>query len=63
MPGVFTLVYGVLVTVAAILLSHLLVQPICRIIAGLHEISSGHSNEDLMVKTYAETSAGIRGVQ
>ncbi|MCU6697379.1 sensor histidine kinase [Laedolimicola ammoniilytica] len=52
---VFTLVYGILVTVAAILLSHLLVQPICRIIAGLHEISSGHSNEDLMVKTYAET--------
>ena len=46
---VFTLVYGILVTVAAILLSHLLVQPICRIIAGLHEISSGHSNEDLMV--------------
>lgn len=52
---VFTLVYGILVTMAAILLSILLVRPIQRIILELHEISSGHSNEDLMVKTYAET--------
>ena len=52
---IFTLVYGILVTMAAILLSILLVRPIQRIILELHEISSGHSNEDLMVKTYAET--------
>ncbi len=52
---IFTLVYGILLTVAALVLSHLLVQPIRRIILSLHEISSGHSNDDLMVKTYAET--------
>ena len=52
---IFTLVYGILVTVLAILLSSLLVRPIQRIIAGLREISSGHSNEDLKVRTYAET--------
>ena len=53
---IFTLVYGILVTVLAILLSSLLVRPIQRIIAGLREISSGHSNEDLKVRTYAETT-------
>ena len=53
---IFTLVYGILVTVLAILLSRLLVRPIQRIIAGLREISSGHSNEDLKVRTYAETA-------
>ena len=53
---IFTLVYGILVTVLAILLSSLLVRPIQRIIAGLREISSGHSNEDLKVRTYAETA-------
>ena len=53
---IFTLVYGILVTVLAILLSRLLVRPIQRIIAGLREISSGHSNEDLKVRTYAETT-------
>ena len=53
---VFTLVYGILVTALAILLSRLLVRPIQRIIAGLHEISSGHSNEDLKVRNYTETA-------
>lgn len=53
---VFTLVYGILVTVLAIFLSRLLVRPIQRIIAGLREISSGHSNEDLKVPNYTETA-------
>ncbi len=52
---IFTLVYGILVTMAAVLLSLLLVRPVHRIIRDLHEISSGHSNEDLKVLTYSET--------
>ena len=53
--AVFFLVYGILVTALAILLSHLLVRLVERIRAGLHEISSGHSTEDLAVKSYTET--------
>ncbi len=53
--AVFFLVYGILVTALAILISHLLVRPVDRIRAGLHEISSGHSSEDLAVKNYTET--------
>lgn len=52
---IFTLVYGILVTMAAVLLSLLLVRPVHRIIRDLHEIFSGHSNEDLKVLTYSET--------
>ena len=52
---IFTLVYGILVTMAAILLSILLVRPVRRIIQDLREISNGHSNEDLQVQTYSET--------
>ena len=53
--AVFFLVYGILVTALAILISHLLVRPVDRIRMGLHEISSGHSSEDLAVKNYTET--------
>ena len=54
--SVFFLAYGVLVTALAVLLSWLLVRPVERIRQGLHEISSGHSTEDLAVKNYTETA-------
>lgn len=53
--GVFLLVYGILVTALAVLLSHLLVRPVERIALELHEISSGHTSDDLAVKNYTET--------
>ena len=51
----FLMVYGVLMTVAAMFLSYLLVRPVERIILGLQEIASGHSSEELEVRTYTET--------
>ena len=53
--AVFFLVYGILVTALAILFSHLLVRPVDRVRSELHEISSGHSADDLAVKAYTET--------
>ncbi len=53
--GVFLLVYGILATALAVLFSHLLVRPVERIASELHEISSGHTSDDLSVKTYTET--------
>ena len=42
-------------TALAVLLSHLLVRPVERIALELHEISSGHTSDDLAVKNYTET--------
>lgn len=53
--SIFFLVYGVLVTALAVLLSWLLVHPVEQIRLGLREISNGHSTEDLAVKNYTET--------
>jgi len=53
---IFILVYGTLVTAFAVFLSHVLVHPVDRIIHGLHEISEGHSSEDLKGKGYTETA-------
>lgn len=53
---IFILVYGTLVTALAVFLSHVLVHPVDRIIHGLHEISEGHSSEDLKGKGYTETA-------
>ena len=55
LAAVFFLVYGILVTALAILFSHLLVRPVDRVRSELHEISSGHSADDLAVKAYTET--------
>ena len=54
--GVFVLLYGVVVTALAALLSHLLVRPVDHVVQDLRQISSGHSNEDLAVKSYTETT-------
>lgn len=54
--GIFLLVYGIVVTALAFLFSHLLVRPVEHIVRDLHEISSGHSNEDLAVRNYTETA-------
>ncbi len=53
--SIFFLVYGVLVTALAVVLSWLLVHPVEQIRLGLREISNGHSTEDLAVKNYTET--------
>lgn len=53
---IFILVYGTLITALAVFLSHVLVHPVDRIIHGLHEISEGHSSEDLKGKGYTETA-------
>ncbi len=52
----FLLVYGILVLMLAVFLSHLLARPVKRIVLALQNIAEGHSDEDLDVKTYTETA-------
>lgn len=52
---VFLLVYGTLVLAFAVAVSYFLVKPVDRVIAALRNIASGHSDEDLNVRTYKET--------
>jgi signal transduction histidine kinase len=52
---IFLLVYGLVVLVISIFAAHILVRPVGKIAAKLHEIASGHSDEDLEVMNYTET--------